>query len=394
MSRPRVKGVLSFLIAILALAAVPAAASATGSISGTVTAATGGAPLGGVEVCAESSAHRECLKTAGDGTYAFPSLVEGKYEVNFRPAPQTNYLYQAYPEKAPPDEGDLIDLLSGQSKTGINGKLKSGGQISGRLTDAGTGNGIAGIEACASRGGASFCDLTDSNGDYLVVGLQTNAFTVYFDPAATDYIFQLYKGFTDTNAEGTPVLVTAGAITENINDKLTVGASISGHVTDAATGAGLDEIYVCVTGGTISEFFPECEFTDAEGAYKVPGLLPGTYNVGFSEEPASIFDDGYDTQFYDGKATIEEATPVVLSGGQARTGVDAHLHATGTAPPPSGGGGGGGGGGSQAPVTPKPLALANSPAPAKKLACKKGFKKKTVKGKARCVKKKKAKKKH
>ncbi len=397
MSRSRVRNVLSLSIAMLALAVVaPAAASATGSIAGTVTAASGGAALGGVEVCAESSLHRECVKTGSDGKYIFPSLVEGEYEVDFRPAPQTNYLYQAYPEKSPPAEGDPVEVISGQAVTGINGKLKSGGQITGRVTDAGTAQGIAGIEACASRGGGTTCDVTDSNGDYGIVGLQTNSFTVYFDPLATDYIFQVYKGITDTNAEGTQVAVTAGAVTKSIDDKLTVGASISGHVTDAATGTGLEEIFVCVTGGTISEFFPECEFTGAGGAFKVRGLLPGTYQVGFSEEPDSQLADGYDTQFFDGKATIEEATPIALVAAQARTGVDAHLKKTGSGggenPPPTGGGGAGGGGqgGGQTP----PATNLPGPPSSKATKCKKGFKKKTVKGKSRCVKKKKPKKKH
>lgn len=60
--------------------------------------------------------------------------------------------------------------------------------------------------------------------------------------------------------------------------------------------------------------------------------------------------------------------------------------------PTSGGGGGGGGSSTPAPTpTPKPT----KPAPPKKpLKCKAGFKKKTVKGKARCVKVKKAHKKH
>jgi hypothetical protein len=391
-SRSRVKGLLSLLIAVMALIAVaPAAASASGSISGTVTAASGGSALKGVEVCAESSLHRVCVRSGDDGKYTFAALEEGDYEVNFRPAPQTNYLYQAYPEKAPPEEGEPIPVLSGQAVTGIDAKLKSGGQISGRVTDAGTGVGIKGIAACASRSGSSICGLSNANGDYVIVGLQTNSFTVYFDPAATDYIFQAYKGITDPAAEGTPVPVTAGAVTAGIDDTLTVGASISGRVTDAATGAGLEGIYVCVTGTTISEFFPECEFTGGDGVYKVRGLLPGTYEVVFSEEPDSSLSDGYDTQFFDGKATIGEATALTLSGGQAKTGVDAHLNASATTPPS--GGGGGKASSPPPPITSQPLALISPPAPVKKLVCKKGSKKKKIKGKTRCVKKK-VKKKH
>ncbi|HKZ14154.1 MAG TPA: NosD domain-containing protein [Solirubrobacterales bacterium] len=64
--------------------------------------------------------------------------------------------------------------------------------------------------------------------------------------------------------------------------------------------------------------------------------------------------------------------------------------------PSSGGGGDGGGGGSGTPTpTPTPSPVPTKPAPVKKpLKCKAGFKKKTLKGKAICVKVKKAKKHH
>ena len=275
------KGVLSVLTVLLAIAIVPAFAAAAGSISGTVTAATGGAALPGVEVCAESNLHRECVKTASDGKYTVPGLIEDDYEVNFRPAAQTNYLYQAYPEKAPPEEGMPVTVGPGEAVTGKNAKLKSGGQIKGRLTDAHSGNGVAGIEACAARSGSAICDVSDADGDYAIVGLTTNTFSVYFDPGATAYIFQVYKGVTEPEAEGTPVSVTAGAETKNINDSLSVGASISGRVTDAATASDLEEIWVCVTGTTINEFFPECVYTESDGTYSVEGLLAGTYQVAF-----------------------------------------------------------------------------------------------------------------
>ncbi len=391
----RIFRVVSLSIAVLALCALaaPVASAANGSISGTVTAENGGALLPGVEVCATSNLHRECVATGNDGVYTVPGLIEGDYEVVFSPAPNTNYLLQAYPGKAPPEDGDPIHVSEGESVSGKNAKLKSGGQIIGRVTDSGTGNGIAGIEACGARAGAGHetCDLTDAGGNYAIVGLQTGSYTVFFDPAATEYVFQVYKGITDLQAEGTPVAVTAGAETKNINDTLSVGASISGRVTDAATGAGLGEIEVCVTGTTINEFFPECVLTLGSGAYSVRGLLPGTYQVGFSEDPNPEFSDGYDTQFFDGKLRFEEATPIPLSSAQARTGVDAHLHKTGSSetPPP----------GASVPITKIGTGLittGNRPTPTatKKLTCKKGFKKKTVKGKARCVKSKKKKHKH
>ncbi len=62
--------------------------------------------------------------------------------------------------------------------------------------------------------------------------------------------------------------------------------------------------------------------TDAFGEYKVEHLAPGSYKVEFLPVHGSI----YAPQFYNGKASFSEATPIVLAEGETKSEINAELH--------------------------------------------------------------------
>ncbi|HEY1687701.1 MAG TPA: carboxypeptidase regulatory-like domain-containing protein [Solirubrobacteraceae bacterium] len=96
--------------------------------------------------------------------------------------------------------------------------------------------------------------------------------------------------------------------------------SISGTVT--AAGGAVDGAQVCA----FSESTEYCASTDAQGKYTIAELEAGEYDVEFTGE---VCDPGctqpYMPRFYDEISEYEQATPVVLSAGQARSGVNAAL---------------------------------------------------------------------
>ncbi|HVY96933.1 MAG TPA: carboxypeptidase-like regulatory domain-containing protein [Solirubrobacterales bacterium] len=197
------------------------------------------------------------------------------------------------------------------------------GWISGKVTDASTLAGIAGIEVCAEETVGEFfrCVDTDAQGEYKVPELGTANYKVEFWPPSPDllnYAPQYYDGKSSWG-EATPVHVNNGLGTTGINAALVKGGWIEGRVTDAVSKVGLAETLVCAS--PIDEAgFGRCAYTDPSGGYALHGLIPEAYEVGFFPE-----DGDHLGQFYDGKANWFEATPVTVTAGSGRAGIDAEL---------------------------------------------------------------------
>ena len=373
------------ITALALAAAAPATALAAGSISGTVKDIETGTGIAGVEVCAENQTTFEetCTSapTGADGKYEI-SLGEGKYEVAFFPLEGVGYLIQFYKEHdLRPATPNLVEVETSEVK-GIDARLKRGGVIKGQVTDALTHVGVEDAEVCVNPNGTGInrCFDVGAEGKYSSPALTPGSYTVSFWDEEDEYLPIAYN--QKSLGDGELVPVTAGGTATGIDGALSKGSSISGTVLEVGSAYPLSEVVVCLH-DVITED-NKCVYTSSSGVYKFGALQNGKYKVGFSEEPDPIFKDAFDTQYFDGVATLDAATVLQVGTNTTLTQIDADLHKTGSgveekAPSPGGGGGGGGG-----QVTPQPESPKFKP-----LKCKKGFKKKTVKGKARCVKKKK-----
>src|SRR5262249_44098619 len=96
---------------------------------------------------------------------------------------------------------------------------------------------------------------------------------------------------------GTPVVVTAPAITPSINFTMNAGGQITGRVTNAVTGAGIGNVYsiLYTSGGT---FTGAAQFTNCSGDYTLSGLTTGNYK----EQLGSVYylhDLRYRSELYD-----------------------------------------------------------------------------------------------
>jgi len=368
-----------FCVGVVGALAVPASALALGSISGTVTAAVGGAPIAEVEVCAEGAgpgASFECDETALDGTYTIPGLVAGSYKVEFWPRLDSDYVLQYYDDKPTLSQATPVAVAEGVDTPGIDAALALGGKISGHVTDAASKAAVGGVVACAvlQNEGVGRCGETDIAGKYTIKGLPAGSYEVFFfgggeeeeEGGAGEYLSQTYDDGTVT-----PVAVTAGATTEGIDAALTKAGRITGTVTDALSGAGIGLSAVCVRDAVAGEI-RRCARTDASGRYSVGGLDSGSYKVLFSPDVAELADD-YVQQYYSGASTFAQATPLALTAPAVLTGIDARLVSrkapVATVTPPA--------------VTPP---RTNSSGGPKKPVCKKGKRLVKVKGRKRCVK--------
>jgi hypothetical protein len=365
-----------------AIGAPPArAAVASGSISGTVTDANSGEPIEGIEVCAYSEEvefqESDCQLTDAGGEYTIPTLPEASYFIEFW-GPQLNYLTQYWQDQSNWQKAEPVAVGLG-AVTGKDAAMHLGGRISGTVTLDGPEEAVEGVEVCAFMiGGEELvrCATTDGAGKYALQGLPHGSYKVEFWPGEYNLVPQYWDHVLRWE-EATPVEVEVEATTAGIDASLAIGGIISGSVRAAEGGAGLDGVIVCAREPATGLYVGCAESVGgAGGQYGIIGLPSGSYSVGFSEEFEPGFPvDGFDTQFFNMRERFAEADPVLAVQGQNRAGVDASLFRTGairsSTPPPS------------------PLAGALPiPKPVRKLHCRKGLKKRKVRGKLRCVRKK------
>ncbi len=269
-----------------------------GSIAGTVTDAVTGAPLydAGVGVWDATGSFVGNDETDQGGTYVLLGLDPGTYFVTASGSGYAQELYRDLPCDDPCDvtAGTPLAVDFDQRLEGIDFALDPPSSITGAVVDAATGQPIPGVRIQVWNTAGEVhdgYDTSDGAGHWEVGGLVRGT---YFVTAESDAYFDvLYDGLPCPYARcdptaGTPVAVAAGAETAGIDFALTLGAVVSGVLTDAATGESLDTS-VMLWDENGDPLFS----TSAFGSYEIVGLATGTYYL-------SAGDYGYHQQLHDG----------------------------------------------------------------------------------------------
>ncbi len=306
---------------------IDASLAAGGTISGTVTA--GGAPAAGVSVDLDGYGgsylqfvYTVQTTTAADGTYSFSGLPSGTYEVEF--SPSGNLAPQFYNGVSTDGLPTPVAVTAPNPTTGIDATLSAGAAIAGRVTDAGTDQPVAGVgvEVDDSSGNEWGFASTAADGTYKVPGLTGGvSYRVLFAPAPP-YAAEWYPA-AESLQVATPVAVADGQTTTNVNAALRQAGTISGTVTDAATGDPIDDpdVELLDAAGNPLNIFDEQSFED--GTYELTGLLPGTYKVMFPGDGVLA------TQYFNDSPTLAGAAAVTVTGGATTGAIDAALAAGG-----------------------------------------------------------------
>lgn len=309
-------------------------APASGHITGTVTAATGGGPVANVSVEVQDSSgfFVASATTDANGNYTVEGLSTGSYVVSFQPPHGANYVAQFYNGKSNFNNANPVSVTSGATTANINASLATGGTITGTVTDASTHAPLANIEIDVFDASGSFCSdffnqcggfaLTASDGSYSVTGLPSGTYFVEYVANGQNYITQYYNG-KPSEQTADPVGVTAGSTTANINSGLAPGGQIAGVVTDSA-GTPLPGVEVEALDS--SGDFITAASTGADGTYTLRGLKTASYRVEFFPG------NQYVSEYYNGASTLTAATPVPVTAGSTDSGINAAL------PPASAGG--------------------------------------------------------
>ena len=259
-------------------------------------------PLGAVQMTLYSSTGQFITTTTTDinGNYVFAGLGTNSYLV--RSSNSLGFIDQVYNGggavleclSCTPTTGFAIAVSAGSTTANINFALAAGGRISGIVTDD-LGNPLQGITVQIYRG---------TGGGFVTTGVSsvTGAWTsnaglpvgtyVARTSNSLGYIDKLYDGVPCLGCNvisGTQITIgSAGALITGIDFSLTVGGSISGVITAAATGLPIQGVsaQVFTSGGSQVT----SQTTNGAGRFVLRGLPAGQYfvktfnNLGFIDQ--------------------------------------------------------------------------------------------------------------
>lgn len=362
-------GVLAGLMTMaLAFALAPSLAMA-GSISGSVSDASDHDPLMGIEVCAYpiATGGSICAATNVEGDYAIGGLASGQYRVGFRGQAQS-YVTQYFDHEMRWADFDPVTVGSGVV-TGIDAELELGGRIEGSVVERASGE-PTGAWVCArssSPEGLGECAGPDVSGDYVIKGLPAAEYKVEFWPEDGNLLLQYYDHSIHWWFAERVALAPLGVLS-GIDAELETGGRIEGTVRLAATGEPVAGAKVCASEAAGLAGGDECGTSAADGTYSIEHLPPTAYKVEFWPVGDLL------TQFWNRKPGWNAADEVLVGWEETVAGIDAYLELPPLVSPP---------------IFPPPLATPLPPRVVKKPLpkCKKGFHRKLVKGKRRCVRK-------
>ncbi len=282
------------------------ASARTGSISGLVTGA--GHKLAGICVSA-LRIHGGQLRnavTGKSGKYRIGHLRAGHYVVIFFAGPKMcpntgNWLTQFYPDKTTifPRKLTSVPVAAGKDASGIDGRLKEGGQISGTVrTQAGKPVAHLCVEILGNSASTQLADIqirSGKSGTYVVHGLFHGSYRALFTTGCgntSNLAAQWWRG-ADRMSHGTSIRITGTKHVTGIDASLRPGAIVTGTVR-SLTGKHSPIRGVCVSAffnGFL--FFSPHAVTDSHGRYKLTGLSTGGYEFVFnpdcqSASPASF----------------------------------------------------------------------------------------------------------
>ena len=304
----------------------------SGSISGHVYRSNGGTPIVGATIVVYDE---ELLQsggpfpvgealTDGNGHYVVSGLPTGGYVVSAQAAAQS-YAGEWYPDTYHVGDATPVPVVDSQETSGIDFTLDPGGTISGQVVSSDGGVPIANLPVFAIPDSSSdqlAASVTDAEGHYIL-GLPAGSYLVVAYPVFTDlnYVVEWYDGVPDPDS-ATPVPVSVGQDSGNIDFVLEPGGTISGHIFASNGTTPLAGVQVvAVDYESLSP--PGMANSGADGSYTILGLPTGLYDV-------SAAAAGYLAEWYPDALDWNDAAPVPVTAPADTPNIDFTLEVAGS----------------------------------------------------------------
>lgn len=290
--------------------AMTGAAQAAVMVSGSIVDPAGNYAAGSIDVVTTAGDYVTTVYTS-NGAFDIP-LADGTYKLDFNGS--FEFAPEWYRDKADEATADVV-TVAGAAQTLAPWTVDRRPNVVGAVRTAdGRPVRYAEVEAYDTTTGTEVAsDSTDRNGYFRIstTSASVKLFFQGYDPISGDRLASEWYNDKATQAAADAVVPTAAGADVGVVS-LAAGGSISGRVTSEA-GAPLLRAQVCATSG-------QCDYTDANGAYRVEGVQTGEQRVYFTDPIGEYADEAWNNIAPGGTPT-----PVTVAPGQAVTGIDAAL---------------------------------------------------------------------
>lgn len=308
-----------------------------GTLSGTLIDGYRGGPLDAFVSVNVYDANGNWLTSAttddNDGTYSAIGLPDGTYYLGIAIGEPYRDGTQVYPGIVcddngcpPPTAGTPLTIANASAIANLDFTVHPDVVISGRVTDADTGQPIGSVEVDAPGPNSFAQTYSDA---------ATGGYTVYV-PADTPveihaygplpYIDAIYPGASCIRyycvGDVTPLSATTGSVLTGIDVAMKPGAVVTGTITNAATG-GPGYGFVVLYDAAFNEIWASATY--GQGRYTSQPWLPGTYYVQASGQgllEGCAFWDNRPCPDDGGDPAGVDPTPIVVAAGEVRDGID------------------------------------------------------------------------
>jgi len=318
---------------------------AIATITGTVTAETGGAPLTFplITLYMQSGTTWKFYDyTSGgrDGTYQFQNVPVGTYTLEFSPEHGDDFVTEWWNDEPTDTAANPIAVTTATTTVTADAALATGATISGTITSPATSTFtlVPDMELLKSDGKGGWLDAglwaypaQDGSGRFSIVGVPAGDYTVYYgDDASQSDIAPLYyqQGTSGTPSEwaASSISVAAQQTLTGIDATFEHGVSVTGKVTDY-WGNPLSNVTVSL--GRAVEVAGQTQWqvwsvkTDSSGTFSDTRLPAGTWALEYTKSGYATIDypvgGGFDLEAGKQKAfptmklyrTLVAATPGV-----------------------------------------------------------------------------------
>jgi 5-hydroxyisourate hydrolase-like protein (transthyretin family) len=302
-------------------------------IAGTVTGTNGVTPLAGIGVSAYrvSGADWEWMGSASTdsaGRYDVGGLSTGRYAVGFY-SPDGRYLDEWYDNRTDWESASTVTVSTVTTVDNINASLNPAARISGTVTGPGGTPLLRDISVdryVKSGSDWTYADstATDSNGLYMLEGLNAGTNRLYFRDESGVYLAEWYNDASNLTSAA-DIVVARGGLAAGRDASLArvPQTGISGKVTEEGSGATLSGIFVGLF-VNLGPFWMQFDstLTGSDGTYAFTGLSAGTYRLGFTDMYGM-----HVNEYYEDAASINAATDVAVNDGEMTEGRNAALTA-------------------------------------------------------------------
>ena len=304
--------------------AITVTLQAGGRFTGTVYADDGTTPLPNVNVDMDNGGYGTC--TDENGQFVLEGAPYGEHilyaggDWNWCLEDSSPYMREYYNEADNPESATLLELSGLQdSYTDLDFTLSTGGSITGRVTDAGSGLGVENVHVEA----APYFDqpfwlgaMTDASGYYTITGLADGDWRVQVSDSnwlPEEYAFQYYPDTIVWEEAGLLTISDSGEVAD-VDFALHPGGTIRGQV-QAESGGALENIHV--NAGLVNYDYGVGTCSGSDGSYELHNMPFTDYKLeagggwNWCQEAASE----YAREYYDNVLTWDEATQLALDAG-------------------------------------------------------------------------------